>query len=105
MSKTDNELHNECMTRFIDLANELTKAGTSKYVVAGGLMTASCVYSTFMAAGNKGSLSPEDIDRIAGGYRDQLESVQIDRQEKQRLLEEQQLDETVDRLISFPDQD
>jgi len=105
MSKTENELHNECMKRFIDLANKMTGEGISKYIVAGGLMTSSCVYSTFIAVGNDGSLSPADIDRIAGGYRDQLESVQSDRQEKQRQREEQELDATVDRLISFPDQD
>ncbi len=105
MSKTENELHNECMKRFIDLANKMTEEGISKYVVSGGLMTSSCVYSTFMAVGNNASLSPEDIDRIAGGYRAQLESVQLDRQDKQRQREEQELDEAVDRLISFPDQD
>ena len=103
MAKTDKEIHQESMQSFIKLANELAEQGASKYAISAGLMTASCVYATFIAVGNKGVLSDEALRVISEGYKNQLEAIQKGRKEAQDRDTDQQVRDQVDQLVSFPD--
>jgi hypothetical protein len=76
MAKTDEELHNECINCFVELANSMTKEGTGSNVVSAGLMTASAVFATFVAAGNKGGLTESGIEKLVEAYKFQIEQVQ-----------------------------
>ena len=76
MAKSENELHHECMNRFISLANEMKDEGVAIGVVSAGMMTASAVYATFTAVGNDGSLTDSGVDKMAAAYRNQLDQVQ-----------------------------
>ncbi len=86
MAKSENELHHECMNRFIGFANEMKDEGVSIGVVSAALMTASAVYATFTAVGNEGSLTDSGVDKMAAAYRNQLDQVQ---QAKRREQEQQ----------------
>jgi hypothetical protein len=76
MAKTDNEVHQECMQRFVDLANTMKEEGTGTNVVSAGLMTASGVYATYVVGGNEGGLTPSGIDKVTAAYKQQLEQIQ-----------------------------
>jgi Protein of unknown function (DUF3144) len=76
MAKTDEDLHEECMARFVELANKMKEEGVETRIVSAGLMTASAVYATYVAAGNDGGLAPSGVDKVAQAYRSQLEQVQ-----------------------------
>ena len=82
MSVTDAERHQQCMQRFIDLANAMKREGVPSRVVSAGLMTASGVYATYVAAGNEGGLTPSGVAKITEAYRQQLEQVQRVKQER-----------------------
>lgn len=81
MDKSDEELHYDSMLRFVKLANELTKEGIPNRVAAAGLMSASCVYATYIEVGNNGTLNESGIERIAAAYKKQLELTQQSRKE------------------------
>ena len=76
MAKPDSEVHQECMERFIVLANTMKDEGISLNVVSAGLMTASAIYGTFAAAGNDGRLSVKGIGQMTKSYKQQLQQVQ-----------------------------
>jgi hypothetical protein len=76
MANNEDELHHQCMQRFIDLANTMKEEKIDRRIVSAGLMTASAVYATYVFAGNDGRLAPAGVDKLAGGYRQQLEMVQ-----------------------------
>ena len=76
MAKTDLEIHQECMRRFIDLANAMKDEGTGTNVVSAGLMTASAVYATFVVGGNTGGLTESGVDKVTAAYKQHLEQVQ-----------------------------
>ncbi|MEM1155857.1 MAG: DUF3144 domain-containing protein [Pseudomonadota bacterium] len=76
MASKDDQVHYECMQRFVKLANEMTEEGVPTHVAGASLMTASCVYSSFQVKGNRGRLSAEDIERVTTTYRQHLELVQ-----------------------------
>lgn len=86
VSKDENEIHQQCMQRFIDLANSMKDEGIDRRVVSAGLMTASAVYGTYVFAGNDGRLAPAGVDKLANGYKEQLEQVQ----EAKKVAQEQQ---------------
>jgi hypothetical protein len=69
----DQEKHRHCTNKFIELANQLKDEQIDPVLVSGALMTASCVYATFVAAGNKGALEPSGIDKVVAVYRRTLE--------------------------------
>lgn len=69
----DQEKHQYCTNKFIELANQLKKEEIDPTVVSGGLMTASCVYATYVAAGNNGALEPSGVDKVVAIYRRTLE--------------------------------
>ena len=103
MEKTDEQLHYESMHRFVELANTLTKDGMPNRVVAAGLMTASCVYTTFMEVGNQGTLDEAGIDRITDGYRKHLIFTQESREENARTSAEEKAGETQDETVITPE--
>jgi hypothetical protein len=82
MEKTDEEIHTQCMQRFIDLANSMKDDGIETRVVSAGLMTASAVYSTYLFAGNEGRVAPEGITWLKEAFGAQLELVQRAKAEK-----------------------
>ncbi len=84
MAKTDEEVHQECMQRFIKLANEMKAEGVADRVVSSGLMTASAVYAIYTMAGNDGLLAPAGLDKVTTAYRQQLEQVQVAKRERHR---------------------
>jgi hypothetical protein len=69
----DQEKHMHCTNKFIELANELKKEDIDISMVSGSLMTASCIYATFVAAGNNGTLESSGIDKVVQIYRRTLE--------------------------------
>jgi len=69
----DQEKHMYCTNKFIELANELKKEDIDISMVSGSLMTASCIYATYVAAGNKGALESSGIDKVVQIYRRTLE--------------------------------
>jgi len=76
MAKTENEIYQDCMHRFIDLANTMKDEGVAPRVVSAGLMSASAVYGTYVFAGNDGRLAPTGIQRMVEAYQQQVEQVQ-----------------------------
>ena len=76
MEKSDGDLHREALNRFIDLANTMTEEGVEGRIVSAGLMSASAVYATFLAAGNQGGLTESGIDKVVDAYRSQVVQVQ-----------------------------
>ncbi len=73
----DQEKHKYCTNKFIKLANELKKEDIEIVMVSGSLMTASCIYATYVAAGNSGALESTGIDKVARVYRRTLEHHQV----------------------------
>jgi hypothetical protein len=69
----DQEQHQYCTNKFIELANQLKKEEIDPSMVSGALMTAACVYSTFVAAGNEGALEASGIDKVVAVFRRTLE--------------------------------
>ena len=65
------------MQRFIDLANEIKDEGEEPRVLAVALTRASCVYSTYVIAGNQGGLNESGVEKLTDVYRQQLNEIQI----------------------------
>ena len=70
---SDVEKHQYCTNKFIELANQLKAEKIDASMVSGALMTASGVYATYVAAGNKGALNPTGVDKVVDTYRRTLE--------------------------------
>ena len=70
---SDQKKHEYCTNKFIELANELRKEDIDPNLVSGALMTASGVYATFLAAGNKGALEDSGVDKVVAVYRRTLQ--------------------------------
>ncbi len=71
------EKHKYCTNKFIELANALKKEDIDIVMVSGSLMTASCIYATYVAAGNNGTLESSGIDKVIQIYRRTLEHHQV----------------------------
>ena len=71
------EKHKYCTNKFIELANKLKKEDIDIVMVSGSLMTASCIYATYVAAGNNGALESSGIDKVVQIYRRTLEHHQV----------------------------
>ena len=78
----DQEKHQYCTNKFIELANQLKKEKIDPALVSGSLMTASGVYATFIAAGNDGALEPGGIDKVVAVYRRTLEHHQMTKKDQ-----------------------
>ena len=72
MSEQEDQ-HRHCTNKFIELANQLKDEKIDPAMVSGAMMTASCIYATFIAAGNEGALEPSGVDKIVQIYRRTLE--------------------------------
>jgi len=70
---SDADKHQHCTNKFIELANQLKDEGIDTSMVSGALMTSSCVYATFVAAGNDGALEASGVDKVVNLYRRTLE--------------------------------
>ena len=79
------EQHRYCTNKFIELANQLKDENIEPAMVSGAMMTASCIYATFIAAGNEGALEPSGVDKVVAVYRRTLEHHQ--EMKKQHLTE------------------
>ena len=82
---SDQEKHQYCTNKFIELANQLKKEEIDPALVSGALMTASGVYATFVATGNSGALEPSGVDKVVAVYRRTLEHHQL--QKKNQLMD------------------
>ncbi|MCR9105091.1 MAG: DUF3144 domain-containing protein [Gammaproteobacteria bacterium] len=76
MAKTDQELHTECVNRFIALANAMKDEGIAINIVSGGLMTASGLYATYAVGGDDGGLTESGVDKVALAYKKELARIQ-----------------------------
>ena len=83
----DSKKHKYCTNKFIELANALKKEDIDVVMVSGSLMTASCIYATYVAAGNNGTLEPSGIDKVVQIYRRTLKHHQV---VKKAQLQEQE---------------
>jgi hypothetical protein len=70
------EQHKYCTNKFIELANQLKDEKIDPRVVSGALMTASGVYATYIAAGNKGALQQSGVEKVVAMYQRTLEHIQ-----------------------------
>jgi len=82
------ESHNECTTKFIDLANELKDQGHNPQVISAALMAASGIYATFITAGNAGGLQPSGVDKVVMMYRRNLEHIQERKKAERDAMED-----------------
>ena len=73
----EQEKHQYCTNKFIELANLLKGEQIDPTLVSGALMSASGVYATFVAAGNSGALEPSGVDKVVAIYRRTLEHQQV----------------------------
>ena len=80
----DQEKHQYCTNKIIKLANELREEGIDAALVSGSLMTASGVYATYIAAGNKGALEPSGVEKVVAIYRRTLEQTQLAKRAEQQ---------------------
>ena len=76
MAKGDSEIHQECVNRFVDLANTMKGEGIDINLVSHGLMTASSVYTTYVVGGNEGGLTGSGVEKVSEVYKRELERIQ-----------------------------
>ena len=88
----DRENHQQCTTKFIDLANKLKDAGHDTQLVSAALMSASGIYATYTAAGNSGALETSGVDKVTNMYRRNLEHIQARKKEEILSQPQQQKD-------------
>ena len=74
---TDQEKHQYCANKFIELANQLKKEEIEPGLVSGSLMTASGIFATYVAVGNNGALELSGVEKVVALYRRTLEHHQL----------------------------
>lgn len=84
MSDDQTRQHDECVQRFIDLANALKNEGFPVNVVSWSLMSASAIYATYSIVGNDGGLNPSGIDKMADAFKQNLTGIQALRKQAQQ---------------------
>jgi len=84
---SDQEQHQYCTNKFIELANQLRKEEIEPSLVSGALMTAAGVYATYAAIGNNGALEASGVDKVVAVFRRTLEHHQTIK--KAKLQEKQ----------------
>lgn len=82
MSTDQHQQIDQAINRFIALANELKDDGADIRLLSAAMTTASCIYSTYVEAGNQGFLQPAGVDKLCDAYRKQLEHIQRRKQEE-----------------------
>lgn len=83
MADDQTNQHDDCMQRFIDLANEMKDEGTPVNVVSWSLMSACALYATYSVVGNDGGLKASGIDKVADAFRQNLQNMQTLRRRQQ----------------------
>jgi hypothetical protein len=83
---SDQEKHQYCTNKFIELANQLKKEEIDPALVSGALMTASGIFATYLATGNSGALESGGVDKVVAVYRRTLEHYQ--KIKKNKLMNE-----------------
>ena len=83
MAEEQTQQHDDCMQRFIDLANAMKEEGIPVNVVSWSLMTACGIYSTYSVVGNDGGLNPSGVDKVADAFRQNLLNIQALRRRQQ----------------------
>ena len=78
----DQEQHQYCTNKFIELANQLKEEKIDTTLISGALVTASCVYATYVAAGNDGALEAGGVDKVVTVYRRTLEHHQLTKKDQ-----------------------
>lgn len=76
MTTTEQEHHQACLNRFIELANTLREEGAPPPVVSAAMMSASAVYATFVTTGNTGGLTESGVDKVTAAYKQHVQRVQ-----------------------------
>ena len=103
MEKNDEKALYENMQRFVQLANELIQSGVKPQTVSAAMMTASCVCATQVTLGSKGSLNDTGVNAISELYKNRLQTVQKRRQAAHAREAQDRLKQTVDDIVSFPE--
>ncbi len=83
MSNDQNQQHDDCMQRFITLANTMKDEGVPVNVVSWALMSASGIYATYSVVGNSGGLNPSGVDKVADAYKQNLTNIQALRKQQE----------------------
>jgi len=83
VSDDQTQQHDDCMQRFIDLANAMKDEGVPVNVVSWALMTASGTYATYSVVGNDGGLNPSGVDKVVDAYKQNLTNIQALRKSAQ----------------------
>ena len=82
MTADNPENHQNCTTKFVELANSMTEEGMSKELVSAALMSASCIYATYSVAGNEGGLNSSGVKKVVATYATNLKAVQALKREE-----------------------
>ena len=77
------DAHNQATEQFIQLANTMVnEKGYDSKLVSAGLMAASGIYATYVAAGNQGFLAPNGVKTVAKTYENNLAYIQKRKKEE-----------------------
>lgn len=78
----NNQIHQDAMNRFIDLANQMHEEGIQRNLVGAALLTAAGVYSSFVVGGNSGGLNASGIEKLTTMFKRELERVEAAKQSR-----------------------
>lgn len=81
MSDND-QIHQDAMNRFIDLANQMQEEGIQRNLVGAALLTAAGLYSSFVVGGNAGGLNESGIEKLTAMFKRELERVEAAKQSR-----------------------
>ncbi len=76
MTNSENQHHQVCLNRFIELANQMKDEGVATEVVSAAMMSASAVYATYVVTGNTGGLTESGVEKLVAGYKQHVQRVQ-----------------------------
>ena len=85
MAKSEPEIHQDCVNRFIELANVIKDEGVDIKLISSAIMSSSAVYETFIHVGNKGGLTDSGVEKVTEKYKKH-----VDRYQEIRKLEDEQ---------------
>ncbi len=72
----NNQVHQDAMNRFIELANQMAEEGIQRNLVGAALLTAAGLYSSYVVSGNDGGLNESGIDKLTAMFKRELERVE-----------------------------
>ena len=89
---SDQENHNYCTGKFIELANELKNSGYDTKLISAAMMASSGIYATYISAGNEGYLEHSGVEKVVDIYRTNLEHIQRRKQDEIKQKQQEQAD-------------